>query len=86
MSDFIKKMGEYHVTENNLHTNNYKMISDFKEEIDVDQLFIDYTVHWLKRNYDAIRCIDSMEEKMKANESALKMLSQFNKNSQLIKQ
>ena len=62
------------------------MISDFKEEIDVDQLFIDYTVNWLKRNYDAIGCIDSMEEKMKANESALKMLSQFNKNSQLIKQ
>ena len=62
------------------------MISDFKEEIDVDQLFIDYTVDWLKRNYDAIGCIDSMEEKMKANESALKMLSQFNKNSQLIKQ
>jgi hypothetical protein len=30
LSEFIKKMREYHVTENNLHTNNYKMISDFK--------------------------------------------------------
>jgi hypothetical protein len=41
----------------------------------VDQLFIDYTVNWLKINYDVIKCTQSMEEKMKANEHALKMLS-----------
>ena len=31
LSDFLTKLKEYHVTELNLHTNNYKMISEFKE-------------------------------------------------------
>ena len=30
------------------------MISDFKEEIDVDRTFIDYVLGWIKKNYNAI--------------------------------
>lgn len=57
------------------------MISDFKEEIDVDKQFIDYVINWIERNYGAIEGISDMEVKMGANESALKMLGLFNKNS-----
>lgn len=57
------------------------MISDFKEEIDVDKQFIDYVINWIERNYKAIESISDMEVKMGANESALKMLGLFNKNS-----
>jgi hypothetical protein len=31
------KLKEYHLTQYNLQTSNYKMISDFKEEIDIDR-------------------------------------------------
>jgi len=30
------------------------MISDFKEEIDVDHFFIDYVLEWIKKNYNSI--------------------------------
>jgi hypothetical protein len=86
LSDFIRKLREYHVSENNLHTNNYKMISDFKDEIDVDRQFIDYTINWIKRNYNAIACPASMDQKMAANESALRMLTLFSKNAPEVKQ
>lgn len=81
LSDFIRKLREYHVTENNLHTNNYKMISDFKEEIDADKHFIDYTLSWIKRNYDAIHSAAVVTDLMRANESALNMLTQFNRHA-----
>lgn len=62
------------------------MISDFKEEIDVDRQFIDYVTNWMKRNYNSISNTETMEIKMKANENALKMLTQFNRNAVEIKQ
>lgn len=36
------------------------MISDFKEEIDVDKQFIDYVINWIERNYKAIQSITDM--------------------------
>jgi hypothetical protein len=43
------------------------MISDFKEEIDVDRQFIDYVINWIKRNYNSIANNSTMEIKMSAN-------------------
>jgi hypothetical protein len=43
------------------------MISDFKEEIDADRHFIDYTLSWIKRNYDAINSPAAEAELMRSN-------------------
>lgn len=54
LSEFILKLKNYHINEFNMNTKNYQMISDFKEWIDIDGSFIDYTLAWIKRNYDSI--------------------------------
>lgn len=36
------------------------MISDFKEEMDVDRQFIDYVINWIERNYNAIQSISDL--------------------------
>lgn len=58
LSDFIKKLKEYHVTKNNLQSNNYKLITDYKDEVDVDSQFIEYVIDWIKINYSAITTSD----------------------------
>ena len=86
LGEFIRKLKEYHVSEYNLYTNNYKMISDFKEEIDVDARFVDYVLAWIKRNYDAIDSSAAMGTRMANNQSALQMLAQFCKNAPEVRQ
>jgi hypothetical protein len=85
LADFISKLKNYHITEDNMSTKNYQMISDFKEEIDIDQSFIEYTLRWIKRNYDVITDVQQLEEKMDSVERSLNMLDVFHKNSPQIK-
>ena len=85
LSDFIMKLKNYHITEHNMNSKNYQMISDFKDEIDIDGLFVDYTLEWIKRNYEKITDLQDLDEKMKLNDRALNMLEAFNKNSQKIR-
>lgn len=75
------KLKNYHITEHNMNTKNYQMISDFKEEIDIDGHFIDFTLQWIEKNYETINDLNVLDEKMKLNERALNMLEAFNKKS-----
>ena len=57
-----------------MNTKNYQMISDFKEWIDLDGSFIDYTLEWIKRNYDQISNIPDLSKKSELNDRAINML------------
>ena len=85
LSEFIMKLKNYHITEFNMNTKNYQMISDFKEWVDIDGSFIDFTLDWVKKNYDSIDSIEELETKMKLNDRAINMLEAFNKNSPPVK-
>lgn len=43
-----------------MNSKNYQMISDFKEWIDLDGSYIDYTLEWIKRKYDQITGISDL--------------------------
>ena len=81
LTDFLTRLKEYHMTEQNLRTNNYKMISELKEEIDLDHHFIEYVLEWIRRNYDAIKEVDHLEPKLQANDCAINMLTLFSQHS-----
>ena len=85
LSEFIIKLKNYHITEFNMDTKNYQMISQFKEWMDIDGSFIDYTLDWIKRSYDSIEGLDDLRDKMVANDRAINMLQAFNKHSPHIK-
>lgn len=85
LGDFITKLKHYHITEHNMNTKNYQMISDFKEEMDIDGHYIDYTLQWVERNYEKIKSLEDLENKMQLNDRALCMLESFFKNSQSIR-
>lgn len=36
------------------------MITDFKEELDISQEFINYVLNWIKRNYNSIQNIKDL--------------------------
>ena len=54
------KLKNYHLTEFNMNTKNYQMISDFKQWIDIDGSFIDYTLEWVKKNYERIGSLEDL--------------------------
>lgn len=68
------KLKNYHITEHNMNTKNYQMISDFKEEVDIDGMFVEYTLEWVKRNYETITSLELLQEKMKLIDRSLNML------------
>lgn len=68
------KLKNYHITEHNMNTKNYQMISDFKEEVDIDGKFVEYTLEWVKRNYETITSLELLQEKMKLIDRSLNML------------
>jgi hypothetical protein len=74
LSEFILKLKNYHITEFNMNTKNYQMISDFKEWVDIDGSFIDYTLEWVKKNYDSIGSLGQLEQKVQLNDRAINML------------
>lgn len=85
LSEFIRKLREYHVTEYNLHTKNYQMISDFKEEIDVDDCFVVYVLEWVKRNYNSIKSVEDLNDRLESVSQALTTIQRFNKNMTTIR-
>ena len=74
LSEFILKLKNYHITEFNMNTKNYQMISDFKEWADIDRSFIEYTLEWVKKNYDSIGSLGQLEQKVQLNDRAINML------------
>jgi hypothetical protein len=56
------------------------MINDFKEEIDVDRLFIEYVIEWVKRTYDSIKDPAELDDKLSSVDRALTMVKKFSQN------
>ena len=85
LSDFINKMQNYHITENNINTKNYQIIQDFKQYHDIAGMFAQYTLSWVKRKYDAFAGLQGLDDHMSSVERALNMLQVFYKDMGEIK-